>query len=44
MFYEVISGQKRIYSVTQGEVNTFSGMVSKVIGQKLDGSLVSPFL
>ena len=28
MFYEVISGQKRIYSVTQGEVNTFSGMVS----------------
>ena len=41
---KLLAFRKENIELRRHEVNTFNGTVSRVIGRKLDGSFVSPFL
>ena len=41
---KLLAVRKEYIALRKQEVNTFSGMVSRVMGRKLDGILSSPFL
>jgi hypothetical protein len=44
LFNEIISHRKGEHGVVNIQVNTCKGMDSRVIGRKLEGSFVLPFL
>ena len=41
---KLLTVRNEYIALRRQEVNTFNGMVSSVMGRKLDGVLVSPFL